>query len=223
MRNWHRVVIVVAVFASIATSKPKWHIDAHAPPASIDEGSGSIAVIEASHAPEQVRCVASNGGDEPSARVKEVGSRYELACRPGLHFRDAGIMGARSGGCHSSDEPPEDEFIRFVEVRPVKMWRGDAETTVDVVLEDFGRDTIFGSAYVLVDGATVSAMSASLATADPALAAPEVVPWGDNRFEIRVRAHDHDHPRVTVALHAFGWGTCTGECTPGEIHVERER
>jgi hypothetical protein len=149
------------------------------------------------------------------------GTRYELVCRPGLLFRDAIITGPRSGGCHSTDEPPDGEFIRFVEVRQVKMWRADASSTVDVMLEDIGG-TMYGSAMVLVGGATVSAMAASLATADPTLA-PEVVPWGDNRFEIRVSAHDHERRPVTVTLHAFGYGTCTGECTPGEIHVERAK
>jgi hypothetical protein len=212
-------VIVVAAFASIATSKPKWHITAHAPPAQIDEGSGALAVIEASRPPEEVRCRASNGGDEPATRRAVDGTRYELVCRPGLRFDGALIVGPRSGGCGASDEPPEGEFVRFAEVRPVALWRADASTTIDVVLEDFGQ-TFYGSATVHVDGAAVSAMTATLATADPAVT-PEVVPWGDNRFDIRVTAHDKDHRRVTVALHAFGWGICEGACTPGEIHVER--
>jgi hypothetical protein len=223
MRNWHRLVIVVAVFASIATSKPKWHLEAHAPPVPILDEDGSVAVIEASQRPE-VRCQASNGGSEPSTQRTVTGTRYELVCRPGLHFNDALILGPTGGGggCRSNNEPPDGEFLRFVEVRPVKMWRADASSTVDVVLEDLGGGTFYGSSTVVVDGATVSAMSASLASVDATIA-PEVVPWGDNRFEIRVVAHDHNHPRVTVALHAFGYGTCTGECTPSEIRVERTK
>lgn len=215
-------VLVVAAVASIATSKPRWHVTAHAPPTQIDDATGTLAVIEASRPPDNVRCVAANGGDEPASRPTSVGTHYELVCRPGLHFRDADITGPRSGGCHSNDEPPEGEFIRFAEVRPLKMWRADAETGIDIALEDIGG-TLYGSMPVLVDGATVSAMTATLATPDPMLSTPEVVPWGDNHFEIRVTAHDHEARRVTVSLHAFGYGICDAACTPGEIHVEREK
>jgi hypothetical protein len=208
-------VLVIAAFASIATSRPRWHVEATPPSTQIDPALGTLAVLEASERPEDVQCVAAH--DQLAALRTEVGTRYEFLCPPGTRFKRALVEGRGA-------QPPDDAFVRFVELRPVKMWRAEATRAFPVVTQE----AIGGSSYTFaeaeVGGALIATVDVSLEPgADPMLRAPELISNGPSNFGIAIYASDTEPHRGSIAVHAVGYGLCEKDCTPGQITIWRAK
>ena len=218
------IVLVVAAFASIATSKPKWHVEAHPPATQISGDLGSLAVIEASQVPDDVHCVTAQFPYLRAALRTNVGTRYEYLCPPGSHFGDVVIAGSGSGRGCGKPETPDDAFVRFVELKPVKMWRAEARTAFPMITETLDAKSTYASGYVEVTGAVISIVDAAPGPGtDPNLERPRVSTAGVNRFEITMIASGTEPRRAEIAVHAVGYGICEQDCTPGEIRVDRAR
>jgi len=122
-------VIAVAAFASIATSKPRWRLDAQLP--SDTPGKPRLAIVEASIEP---YVQLDNGRtlhpvDGPGGGAWKGSARYLIPADRKLSFVQ--ITGTcRNSGCISKgDCEPEGAYVRVAELRPASTWRREVATT----------------------------------------------------------------------------------------------
>jgi len=133
MRTWaSRVVVLIAVLASIATSPKKWRIVA-APqvgmPLESDASgsSGLLVTIESSGEPE-VACDLANG--QWPRLLPARGGTY--LCPPGGKLASITLTGRMTGGCCGGDDPPKDQYVRVIKTELVPVWQASVEEVFDL-------------------------------------------------------------------------------------------
>jgi len=149
------VVLAIAAFASIATSRKKWHVDAQIPPH--DKGTTRIAFVEASAEPQ----VMLDNGERPRllpgyfTGMWSGTARYLIPAERTLTVVQ--LRGVCGGGmfCGKSDEcEPPGTFVKVLSLKPVATWRKEIETpllTTEVRYPDATRFPLVATHPVRVE------------------------------------------------------------------------
>jgi hypothetical protein len=146
-RRWFEFgVVVVAVWATVATSRPRWHLEAELPKAPVR--APAVLVIEASREPFLVLEGPKGAGPTPQGRSIDKNARWpgkaSFLVPEGYKLVDVTMPGdrCRGGLCSSDCTIPEGEYVRIVKVTRVATWKlevvGEARTdTLDPRLVNY--------------------------------------------------------------------------------------
>ena len=193
-------MIVVAVVASIATSRPRWHLVVDLPV--VVGGKQALELTVDSTQDPHVTCVLPDGDHE--LRPHRDGNVRTYVCPPGGQFvGPIAIYGNASGGC-GAPKPPDGEYIRVVKLVPVDTWSVTASGEVPFTREEY--DANYGGATVFVHGPP--GIQAIITVDAPELGVPQISGNGlDGTFRITARYRDPQKPQAMIAVRATAYGT----------------
>jgi hypothetical protein len=220
MRTWaSRLVVVIAVVASIATSPKKWRIAAAPkvgmPVESAAGGSnGLLVTIESSGEPE-VACALANG--QPPRLLPSNGDTY--LCPPGGSLASVVLIGrVKAGCCGGGDDPPKDQYVRVVKSELVPVWHASVEEVFEVSSDD-------GIAFT-VDSPHASFVEATIDGSGD-MQGITVSSYGDNFHRVDLAGGTgRDRRSATIRVRATVYGVCSKECAkPADepLKIERQR
>lgn len=129
-RRWwlERAAIVVAAYATLATSRARWRIDAEKP-ATENASIARVIVVEASHPPEIFILWDSGGRRTADALEKPPWTgRGSFVIPENAKLEDAYITDYCKGGCFSNCTPPDDAHVRIVASTVKHTWKLEAST-----------------------------------------------------------------------------------------------
>jgi hypothetical protein len=229
MTGWRRIasrlLFVVAAYACLATSQPRWVLEATPPaaPRVTSPSTGLLVTIESSRPPE-VFCHSKEWGTLP---LHPIGSGSEFLCPPGCELGKVSIsVKGGSGGLCSAPTAPPGEFVRVMKVEPVETWTTSAELRVPLSLREgdgFARATV----DVRAEGVTVL----EKVRVEPAGVTANLTPFGavvrdggraDRWFVDVPLEGSTPPPGLAVVLRATSYAACRGPCSPHESPVSLE-
>jgi hypothetical protein len=205
MRAWaSRLLVVSAAFASIATSRKKWELEATRPANMPTEAgsAGLLATIEASGTPE-VTCTLGNG-QMPRIVPPEANDATPTTylCPPGSKLGLVTITGPVRG-C-GDVKPPSDQYVRIVKTELVPVWSASVEEVFDISSDESFGFTVESPRVAFVDvvlegtgdrtGLTVNSYAANF-----------------HRIELE-GGFGSERRFATVRVHATVVGRCSGLC-----------
>lgn len=133
-----RLAIVAAALASIATSPPRWRLEATSPGAPPGPNTGLLFVVESSHEPDvSAKRGAARRQLFPVAAGAPTG-RNEYYAPPGWQVSQIEIVDrcTSGGGFCSNCEPPPGAFVRIGATTAVEPWSLSADSSEETVQLD---------------------------------------------------------------------------------------
>ena len=225
-RAWAgRGVALIAALACIATSKPRWHIEAAFPrqvPTVTPAGGrlGLAVTVEASRLPE-VRCSTPDHRFQvlrplaPATTTAPGAVRARYLCAPGWQLESVRID--EGSGEPRSSTPPPGEFVRITRLEAVETWTVSAETSAPI--RPWDRSPEYGIATVVATSplqpyfqASVEPGPAAAMFGVPSLMGPST-DGAHYEFLVPVTAPGGPY-RGTIRVRATIYGACEASCNP---------
>lgn len=225
-RTWAgRGVLVIAALASIATSRPRWHLEpvrpAGAPTATPQGGTRGLAVTVEASAEPSVGCNLPGLGYRelrpltPSAGSASSSTQTQYLCPPGGSLDRIIISGHNGGNGCKEPQPPPDQFVRITKLEAVETWSVSAEAsfTIPPPVED----PTYSVVKVVVQSSQQPFLETSIepGPGSTAFGTPSVLGGGGAQYEIVIPLNPNTKQHEgRVHLRATIYGACTPTCTP---------
>jgi hypothetical protein len=212
MRAWaSRLLVVVAAFASMATSQKKWELTASVPDGmptwTSSQGNDGLRItVEASGLPHIV-CTFADSPSMSRLVPPEPSSPNVYICPPGSKLEPVTLGGRFGGGCRQdTDHPPKNAHLRIVKTELVPMWRATVEETFEVASDKY--------VSFVVESPHTSFVDASIEGADTTKHV-RVGSWPSNEHNLIIDGGDGSAKVVaTVHVKATVFGVCEArDCT----------
>ncbi len=201
---WRRLVLIVAVLASVATSRRGWSVVASIPPGAptvAPAGTRGLSIVlEASQEP-SVSCMWPGVGDVSLVPLL-TGRQYVYLCPPGGTLGPITIGGHADGGC-GVPPVPSDAFLRVVRLELVETWSLAAEANLSAHATEY--DPTEGQVSLVVHTTGRPFLEY---TPGPGLGRGFVSGRGSNDYDIDVPFTDPDHFNRSVHVRATVYGVC---------------
>jgi hypothetical protein len=203
MKRASWVVVAVAALASIATSAPRWQLDAIVPAHASPTPTQVLHVVIESSRPPTLECTGAF--IEEAVPLDGTAAHGTYSCPPAqdlLAVRLTGIDGTGGGlFCGGPRKPPDGTFVRVVSIDSATRWTKDVELHLDHPSDALVQVSV-ASRYAFTASATYTLLGATtLLHTEVYLKHVNITQSGD--------------PGGAIDLVVTLYGTCTAEpCTP---------
>jgi hypothetical protein len=225
LRRWAgRGAVAIAALASVATSKPGWHVDAALPPGAPSStpatgSQGILMTVEASRRPTVPCRLHAYEVLAPLAPLapNTMPWHADYLCPPGGAL--AGIM--VEGPSHSGREVPAGEYVRITKAALVQTWAASDDATFDVMTDTGDYATASAGFRVMSDSEpffeiTVEPGGDGARLSDARVYPRSEITNADSRaryYELQLASGATDRPLSgKVHVKATVYGVCGADC-----------
>lgn len=230
-RRWiSRGVLGIAALACIATSRPRWFVEAALPvgdaASTPDGGRQALVVTVAASVQPQVECLVpahgriglrpmSDPASPGAAPADPLNARY--LCPPGGRLTRIAIDGHGGGNGCERPKPPAGAFVRISKLETVETWTSTSEASFEI--EHWRLDPKTGVVAVSIRGPGQIWVEAGVDAASDVAAFGGVNIMGPSRdgthYDIVLPLVASEIPRGSkLRIRATTYGVCEPGCAP---------